>query len=269
MQPAQHAFGSTWYQPEPTRPAPTSPPPGWTMAPAPEVEQPRIRFEILTVLLIAAVPGFIIGLEGIGDPQEITTDIPTLELLAMVAAAAGPAVLAYHFLWRDKRLGVAGFGRRPAAFIAGYGLLGLVVVYIALFTAAMVAGSIFVALGGDLDSLDDASDDDGVALTAASLAVAYVISITAGVTEEIIFRAYAITRLEELGWRRAAVIVPGVVFTLLHLYQGIQALVLIGAITAAFTWLYRWKRSIWPVMVAHALFDGVQLTLAAFLPAGN
>ena len=267
MQPVQHAFGTTWYQPEPTRPAPTSPPPGWTMAPAPEGEQRRIRFEILTVLLIAAVPGFIIGLEGIGDPQEITTDIPTLELLAMVAAAAGPAVLAYHFLWRDKRLGVACFGRRPLGFVAGYGLLGLVVVYIALFTAATIAGTIFVALGGDLDSVTETSGDDRVALSAASLAVAYVISITAGITEEIIFRAYAITRLEELGWRRAAVIVPGVVFTLLHLYQGLLALVLIGAITVAFTWLFRWKRSIWPVMVAHALFDGVQLTLAAF--AGN
>jgi membrane protease YdiL (CAAX protease family) len=261
MQPVQHAFGTTWYQPEPTRPAPTSPPPGWSMAPAPEGDQRRIRFEILTVLLIAAVPGFIIGLEGIGDPQEITTDIPTLELLAMVAAAAGPAVLAYHFLWRDKRLGVAGFGRRPIGFVVGYGLLGLVAVYVALFTVFAIAWSIYVALGGDPDPAEP--EESGVALTAASLAVAYVISITAGITEEIIFRAYAITRLEELGWRRAAVVVPGVVFTLLHLYQGLLAIVLIGAVTVAFTWLFRWKRSIWPVMVAHALFDGVQLTLAA------
>jgi membrane protease YdiL (CAAX protease family) len=264
MQPAQHAFGSTWHQPEPTRPAPTSPPPGWAMAPAPEPEQGRIRFEILVVLLIAAVPGFIIGLEGIGDPQQVTTDVATLELLAMVAAAAGPALLAYHFLWRDKRLGVAGFGRRSPGFVVGYGLLGLVVVYMALFGAAIVAGSIFVALGGDVESLSETSDDDGVALTAASLVVAYVISITAGITEEVLFRAYAITRLEELGWRRAAVIVPGVVFTLLHLYQGLVAVVLIGAITVAFTWLFRWKRSIWPVMVTHALFDAVQLTIAAF-----
>ena len=233
------------------------------MAPAPEGDHKRIRFEILTVLLIAAVPGFITGLEGIGDPQTITTDVGTLELLAMVASAAGPAVLAYHFLWRDKRLGVAGFGKRSPSFIAGYGILGLIVVYVALYTAALIAGSIYIALGGDLDEVTGGADADGVAFTAASLAVAYVISITAGVTEEIVFRSYAITRLEELGWRRAAFVVPGVVFTSLHLYQGLMAVALIGAVTAAFTWLYRWKRSLWPVVVAHALFDAIQLTLAA------
>lgn len=257
-----HAPGTGWYQPEPTRPAPASPPEGWVMAPAPAGEQKRIRFEILTVLLVAAVPGFIIGLEGIGDPQSITTDIATLELVAMVASAAGPAVLAYHFLWRDRRLGVAGFGRRSPGFVVGYGVLGLAVVYAALIAAVMVVGSVYLALGGELDD-PGATEDSGVALSAASLAVAYVISITAGITEEIIFRAYAITRLEELGWRRAAVWVPGVVFTVLHLYQGLAAIAFIGAITVVFTWLYRWKRSIWPVMVAHALFDAVQLTLVA------
>lgn len=257
------AGAAGWYQPAPTRAAPASPPPGWVMAPAPHAERPRLRFEVLTVLLLAAIPGFIIGLEGIGDPQQVTTDIPVLELLAMLAGAAGPAVLCYHFLWRDRRLGVAGFGRRSPGFVAGYGVLGLVVVYIALFGAAMFVGGLYVALGGDLDTVSEPAEEGAVPLTAASLAVAYVISIMAGVTEEIVFRAYAITRLEELGWRRAAYVVPGVVFTLLHLYQGIMAVALIGAITAAFTWLYRWKRSIWPVMLAHALFDGVQLTLVA------
>jgi membrane protease YdiL (CAAX protease family) len=228
------------------------------MAPAPAEDQRRIRFEILTVLLIVAVPGFIVGLEGIGDPQTISTDIGTLELLATVASACGSALLAYHFLWRDKRLGIAGFGRRPAGFIAGWGVVGLAAVYGALIAAFVLVAPIYTAVGGTTP------DDSGaVELTAASLAVAYVIAITAGITEEIIFRAYAITRLEELGWRRAAVVVPGVVFTLLHLYQGVLAVVLIGAVTAAFTWLYRWKRSIWPVMVAHALFDAVQLTLVA------
>jgi membrane protease YdiL (CAAX protease family) len=171
--------------------------------------------------------------------------------------------MAVYLLWRDRRLGIAGFGKRDAGFIAGYGLLGLVVVYLALFAAVFVVGVLFTVFGGDPESLEgDGSDVD---FTAASLIVAYVIAITAGITEEILFRAYAITRLEELGWQRAAFIVPGVIFTALHLYQGLLALALIGAVTVAFTWLYRWRRSVWPVMVAHALFDAVQLTLAATL----
>src|SRR5690606_20537060 len=124
--------GPAWYQPEPTRPAPTTPPPGWVLAPAPPEEQRRIRFELLTLLLLVAVPGLIIGLEGIDEPQRVTTDLSVVELLALVASAAGPAVLAYHLLWRDRRLGVAGFGRRRLGFTLGYGLLGLVAIYVAL-----------------------------------------------------------------------------------------------------------------------------------------
>ena len=69
------------------------------------------------------------------------------------------------------------------------------------------------------------------------------------------FRAYAITRMEEAGYGRAAVWAPWAVFTVLHLYQGPVALLVIGAVAGIFVWLYRWKRSIWPVMVAHALYD--------------
>jgi membrane protease YdiL (CAAX protease family) len=250
-----------WYQPVPTRLPPRDPPPGWQMAPADVSQHRRIRFELLAMLVVAALPSFIIGLEGIDDPQSISTDLSTLEVLYLVASAAGPALMAVYLLWRDQRLGLAGFGRRGPGFVAGYGVLGLVCVYVALFAAAVVASNLYIAFGGDIDDLG--GDDVTVDFTAASLAVAYVISLTAGVTEEVVFRAYAITRLEELGWKRAAVVVPGVVFTVLHLYQGIFGTLLIGAVTVAFTWLYRWKRSIWPVMVAHALFDAVQLTLAA------
>jgi membrane protease YdiL (CAAX protease family) len=225
-------------------------------------ERRRLRFEVLTMLLLAAVPSFIIGLEGVGDPRSFSTDIGVLELLATMAAAAGPAVMAVHLLWRDGRLRVAGFSRRGPGFVAGYGALGLVCCYLALIAAGIIVGTVYLAFGGDVDDLGR-DDDDRVALSAASLAIAYLIALTAGVTEEILFRAYAITRLEELGWRRAAYIVPGVVFAIVHVYQGLIAVALIGSITAVFTGLYRWKRSVWPVMVAHALFDAVQLTLLA------
>ena len=144
------------------------------------------------------------------------------------------------------------------------------VVYIALFAAAIVVGDhLSWRFGGDLDASPSAPTTTGWRSRAASLAVAYVIAITAGITEEIVFRAYAITRLEELGWRRAAVHrARRGVHRCCTSTRGSSRSSLIGAVTAAFTWLFRWKRSIWPVMVAHALFDGVQLTLAASF-AGN
>jgi membrane protease YdiL (CAAX protease family) len=214
------------------------------------------------MLLLAAVPSFIISLRGITDPTTVSTDIGVLELLATVAAAAGPPDMAIYQLWRDRRLQSAGFAKRGAGFVLGYGAIGWVACFIALIAASIVIGSLYAAFGGDLDALTE-SDDDGVTLTAASLVIAGVIALTAGLTEEIVFRAYAITRLEELGWKKAAVIVPTVVFTVLHLYQGILGMLFIGAIASVLAWLYKWRRSIWPVMVAHALFDAVQLTIAA------
>lgn len=214
------------------------------------------------MLLLAGVPSFIVGLEGIGDPTTVTTDVGVLALLAAVASAAGLAVMAVYLLWRDGRLASSGFARRDPAFVAGYGALGWVACFLTLLLLAFVATAVYAAAGGDLEALGE-GNEDVVALTAGSLVVAAVLSLTAGVTEEIVFRAYAITRLEELGWRRAALVVPGAVFTLLHLYQGVLAVLFIGGITAVLTWLYRWRRSVWPVMVAHALYDATVLTIAA------
>ena len=85
-----------------------------------------------------------------------------------MASAAGTALLAYHFLWRDKRLGVAGFGRRSPGFVAGWGLVGLAAVYGALVAAAVVVGIVYVALGGDPNEPPGGADADEVAFTAAS-----------------------------------------------------------------------------------------------------
>ena len=67
------------------------------------------------------------------------------------------------------------------------------------------------------------------------------------------------------GFVRAAVYVPWAVFTLEHLYQGPIALLVIGTVGGVFVWLYRWQRSVWPVIVAHAGYDAVVIlvTLAA------
>ena len=139
--------------------------------------------------------------------------------------------MAAHLLWRDGRLAAAGFNRRtprlrrsataPSAWCAATSPCS---------SALIVAWPIYAALGGDLEALGEADDENGGRRpSAASLAVAYVIAITAGITEEIVFRAYAITRLEELGWGRGPLSsCRGVVFTSLHLYQGLLALVVIG-----------------------------------------
>lgn len=212
------------------------------------------------MLLLAAVPGFVLSLRGFRDPGTIDLEVSVLDLVAELLAAYGPAAIAVYLLWRDGRLRAAGFDRRPARSILGYGVLGWVCCFIGVITASIVVASIMVVAGGDPSEVGNDVDFDltvGVAL--AGLAVA----LTAGVTEEIVFRGYAISRLEEAGHARAAVWLPWAVFTVLHLYQGPLSLVFVGIVGGVFTWLFRWQRSVWPVMVAHALYDITVLLFAA------
>lgn len=260
--PTGGAASPEWHVPLPIVAPPRDPPKWWSVAAEPASEHRRIRYELIAMLVLIALPGFLVGLDGITDPSTIDIDgLSVLDLLASIAGSAGAAMMAAYLLWRDGALPAAGLNRRRPGFVLGYGLLGLVCCYGAILAVGLVA----IAVSGVGEEATSTDRDTGVSLTAASLAAAYLISLSAGITEEIVFRAYAITRLEQLGWKKAAFIVPGVVFTLLHLYQGVIAIFAIGSITVVLTWLYKWKRSLLPVMLAHALFDAGQLTLAALL----
>lgn len=202
---------------------------------------------------LAVVPSFVIALEGIADPTDIDLEIGVIELVASLLAALGPAAMAVYLLWRDGRLDDAGFGRRPLGFVAGYGALGAVCCYVAFWTVAIIITIVLLAGGQDIEELG--ADQDTLDFTVGTAVAGLAIAIVAGVGEEIVYRAYAITRMEEAGYGRAAVWAPWAIFTVVHVYQGLIAIPIIGAVGAVFVWLYRWQRSIWPVMVAHALYD--------------
>ena len=219
-----------------------------------------LRVELLAMAFLAAVPGLVIGLEGISDPKTIDLELGALELVATVLASLGPAAIASYLLWRDGQLARA-FGRRGGGFIAGYGALGAVCCFIAVLTVVLVVNTIILSFGGELEQ---AADAETLELTAGVVVAIIVIALSAGFGEEIVFRAYAISRMEEAGYGRAATWAPWAVFTVMHLYQGPIALLVIGAVAAVFVWLYRWQRSVWPVMVAHALYNlGIFLLSAA------
>jgi membrane protease YdiL (CAAX protease family) len=222
-----------------------------------------LQVELAVMAFVAVVPSLVIALEGLTDPTGIDLDIGVLDLIATLLSSLGPAAIALYLLWRDGRLHAAGFARRKLRFVAGYGALGWVCCMIAIWSLAIAVAVLIAAFGADPSTTGgDASYELTVGTALAGLAVA----LTAGFGEEVVFRAYAISRMQEAGYsRRAALVVPWAVFAVLHLYQGPIAVVLIGAVAAVFVWLYQWQRSIWPVMVAHALFDITQLLLAAAL----
>jgi len=98
------------------------------------------------------------------------------------------------------------------------------------------------------------------------VADAVVIAVTAGVTEEVVVRGYAQTRLEQLRAPAAVVILlPTALWGLLHLYQGVGPALTIFCLGLAYAVWFQTTRRLWPLIIAHTLFDLTQLVLVLLL----
>jgi membrane protease YdiL (CAAX protease family) len=91
---------------------------------------------------------------------------------------------------------------------------------------------------------------------------ALVIAGTAGVTEEVVVRGYAQTRLEQLKAPTAVILLlPTALWGVLHLYQGASAALTIFCLGMLYAWYFYRTRRLWPIIIAHGLFDLTQLVL--------
>ena len=93
-----------------------------------------------------------------------------------------------------------------------------------------------------------------------------VLSITAGVCEEVIYRGYlqrqimALTRSVPAG-----IILSAVAFGAAHAYQGLQRASVIAASALLFGWLAQQRGTVRPGMIAHSLQDAVAPMLVKLL----
>lgn len=86
----------------------------------------------------------------------------------------------------------------------------------------------------------------------------HLCSITAGITEEVIYRAYLIWAFSLFLPIWAAAAIGLVIFTLVHIYQGWKELPGVFAMGALFTLIFVLSGSIWPAIIAHILVDSLQ-----------
>jgi len=93
------------------------------------------------------------------------------------------------------------------------------------------------------------------------------IAITAGITEEILFRTYAIERLTE--WT-GSILIGSILSILLfagfHIpFWSLGGAIQIGIGTIIWTWIYYKTRSIWPMMIMHVINDLFAFVLLPYL----
>lgn len=94
-----------------------------------------------------------------------------------------------------------------------------------------------------------------------------LIALTAGVTEELLFRGYAIERLSEIsGSTTIGACAAYVIFVGLHApFWGIGGTLQIGVWSLLVTWLYVRRRTLVPCIVMHVLNDLFAFVLMPFL----
>lgn len=91
--------------------------------------------------------------------------------------------------------------------------------------------------------------------TGAELAVFLLLSVTAGVWEELLYRGFLVGYLESRAGVLAAVLLSSLIFGLGHIYQGRRGVLNTALVGLVFAGLYALTRSLWWLMLAHALID--------------
>jgi membrane protease YdiL (CAAX protease family) len=94
--------------------------------------------------------------------------------------------------------------------------------------------------------------------TGNELARFYMVSITAGIVEEILWRGFLIWYLSQMMPLWSAALLSAIAFGLAHAYQGWAQVPKITLVGAAFAGLYLLSGSIWLPMILHAAVDILQ-----------
>lgn len=165
------------------------------------------------------------------------------------------AVILLLWVIRVERLPLSSIGLvRPTWGTLGWGLAATA----ALMASVMLTFAVIAPALGLKQNM---------AATAAVVQVPLWLFITtpivAGVTEEILYRGYAIERLSFLTGRRwIAGIVAGAAFLLTHWSWGATQMIIVAFATVILTGLYMWRRDLLCCMIAHGLADLIGFTLA-------
>ncbi|HEY4115580.1 MAG TPA: CPBP family intramembrane glutamic endopeptidase [Rhizomicrobium sp.] len=91
--------------------------------------------------------------------------------------------------------------------------------------------------------------------TEGQLALFMLVSVTAGVWEELLYRGFLIWFLAPSVGLPGAAIVSSVIFGLAHAYQGWRGVVVTAAVGLSLAIMYLATKSLWWLMLAHALVD--------------
>jgi CAAX protease family protein len=213
----------------------------------------------LVVLLVLTCFAFTTGHAGSASPAGAAHGRVVGYLIIMVFEWAMVGLIWFGVKRHGMRMAdlIGGNWARPVAVLRDLAIaVGFLLVAIGIFNGL---GHLLRAVPGEaLRSL--------LPRRSTEVSLYLMVTLTAGFCEETIFRGYLQRQFTALTRATAGgIVLQGIVFGVVHAYQGWKFVVMIVVFGWMFGLLAHWRRSLRPGMVAHFLQDGVGGLLARHL----
>ncbi|MBD8897878.1 CPBP family intramembrane glutamic endopeptidase [Rhodanobacter sp. DHG33] len=160
------------------------------------------------------------------------------------------------YVRKVERRPLSSIGFRPPG--VGNTLIGVAA---GVAVLAMLGAMYFVILPALHLSDSVGSSANGGALMATPFWWRFISTVRAAVSEEVLFRGYAMQRIEEVsGSRTVALLLSLTVFTIDHVaYWGWSHELIVATGGLAFSLLYLWRRNLWVNIIAHFIVDAASV----------
>lgn len=132
------------------------------------------------------------------------------------------------------------------------------------FSLALLIGLLMVAQGMSLASASTEKVERAMKAirsvkitpnTSEEFALFILMSLSAGVWEELVYRGFLVWFLVPLAGAIGAIVISALIFGLAHIYQGVRGFVASTVLGLVFAALYLFTASLWWLMVLHAVID--------------
>ncbi len=211
--------------------------------------------QILLIVFLIVYPSIQWLLNYVNPPDisQIQSRILELYLPSLLLQILVLAVIALALFRDNEPLSTLGLRRRDFSLAnIGIGVVFLIVAVIVLNILSRALIYIGMTTQSDISYL--------MPKTALERIIWIILATSAGISEEICFRGFVITRLARFTdsvWPGA--IIGAIAFGVSHSYQGIGGIILIGTYGFMFSLLFLARGSLVPCIVAHALQDIIAL----------
>jgi membrane protease YdiL (CAAX protease family) len=248
----------------------------------PQISKSRALFELLVPLGIFLIASGILGLvfyfswftnEPFGlEHLEFLQTPEGINNLLEPGLYATPFAMLLAFLSVVVLLKIRGEGLKNIG-LSWQGSAGSLAIWSGLIVIVLYATAFLITNGMNL--LDVPQSTGGFEIIIGNLPL-YLFAMTAiswfsaGFCEEVIFRGFFIRNLSVVTGNSdvgltIAVVLQAAVFALLHLNQDYGGAIAVFALALVFGFLFiKLKKGLWPLIIAHALFDNIQISILYF-----